>query len=94
MPAKGVDHLVGQVDKRCMHYDVREAKKQLSELLAKVQAGEDVVIVKAGQPVARLLPVAKHRMRTPGTEKGAFWMAEDFDAPLPDFVVEGFDGRS
>ena len=88
--AKGVDHLVGQVDNRGMHYEVREAKTQLSKLLAKAQAGEEVVIVKAGEPIARLLPMAKHRMRTPGTEKGAFWVAADFDAPLPDDVVDGF----
>lgn len=77
-----------------MQYDVREAKTQLSKLLAKAEAGEEVVIVKAGRPIARLLPMAKRRLRTPGTEKGAFWVAVDFDASLPDAVVEGFEGRS
>lgn len=88
--AKGVDHRVGQVDNRAMEYDVREAKTQLSKLLAKAQAGEEVVILEAGEPIARVLPMGKHRMRTPGTEKGAFWVAADFDAPLPGDVVEGF----
>lgn len=85
---------MGQVDNRGMQYDVREAKSQLSKLLAKAQAGEEVVILEDGKPIARLLPMAKHRMRTPGTEKGAFWVAADFDAPLPDDVVDGFEGRS
>ncbi len=75
-----------------MEYDVHEAKTQFSKLLAKVQAGEEVMITKAGKPIARLLPMAKHQLRTPGTEKGVFWVAADFDAPLPDDVIDGFEG--
>lgn len=83
-----------QVDETNMEYNVHEAKTQFSKLLAKVQAGEEVVIAKAGEPIARLVPILKHRLRTPGTEKGALWVAEDFDAPLPDDVLDGFLGRS
>jgi len=76
-----------------MEYDVREAKTNLPELLAKVQDGVEIVITKAGEPIARLVPIAKKRLRTPGTERGALWVAQDFDAPLPGDVLGGFEGR-
>lgn len=66
-----------------MHYEVSEARAKFSELLAKVQVGEEVVITKAGESIAKLVPIYPHRRRTSGTEKGMFWVAEDFDAPLP-----------
>jgi prevent-host-death family protein len=62
--------------------NVHEAKTQLSRLLEGVEAGEDIVIARAGKPVARLVPVAEGARR-PGRLKGKVVMAEDFDAPLP-----------
>ena len=62
--------------------NVHEAKTQLSRLLEAVEAGEDVVIARAGKPVARLLPVVAGS-RTPGRLKGKVTMTDDFDAPLP-----------
>jgi prevent-host-death family protein len=64
--------------------NVHEAKTHLSRLLARVAAGEEVLIAKAGKPVARLVPLARRRpRRTPGRDVGKGWIAEDFDAPLP-----------
>lgn len=64
--------------------NIHDAKTQLSKLLEQVQAGGDVVIAKAGQPIARLIPyvAAKKRIVSPGTMKGQVWMADDFDAPV------------
>jgi len=64
--------------------NVHEAKTHLSRLLVRVAAGEEVLISRAGKPIARLVPVARGRpKRTPGVDKGKGWIADDFDAPLP-----------
>lgn len=64
--------------------NIHEAKTHLSRLLARVAAGEEVLISRAGKPVARLVPVDKpRRRRVPGRDRGKVWIADDFDAPLP-----------
>jgi prevent-host-death family protein len=75
--APGAGYLV-----RMRIVDVRRAKTEISQLLAGVEAGEDIVIARAGIPVARLVPV-RARERTPGRLKGRLHIADDFDAPLP-----------
>jgi prevent-host-death family protein len=71
--------------------NVHEAKTHLSRLLARVAAGEEVVISRAGKPVARLVPAAKRpRRRVPGRDQGKVWIADDFDAPLPPNVLALF----
>jgi prevent-host-death family protein len=68
--------------------NVHEAKTHLSRLLARVAGGEEVVISKAGKPVARLVPVAPPlKRRVPGRDKGRGWIAPDFDA----FIPPGFE---
>lgn len=74
-------------------FNVHEAKTQFSRILAKVQAGEEVIIAKAGQPVARIVPIRASGQRLPDTRQGVVWVAEDFDAPLPDDLVDAFEGR-
>ena len=64
---------------------IAEARARLSELLRCAEAGEEVVITKAGTPVARLLPVRRPLVRRPGSARGRFTMAADFEAPLDDF---------
>ena len=64
--------------------NVHEAKTQLSRLLARVAGGEEIVIARAGKPVARLLPVqGKGTRRTPGSLRGRIKVSERFDEPLP-----------
>lgn len=63
--------------------DIQEAQKNLSELLALAQAGDEVVIVENNQPLAKLVPIAR-RTRIPGLNKGAMTASKDFDEPLPD----------
>ncbi len=75
--------------------NVHEAKTRLSRLLARVAKGEEIVIAKAGKPLARLVPFATPlRMRDAlDVYKGQIWIAPDFDAALPDDVLDAFEGR-
>jgi prevent-host-death family protein len=71
--------------------NVHEAKTHLSRLLVRVAAGEEVLISRAGKPVARLVRVDKGRAkRKPGTDVGRGWIADDFDAPLPRHLLAHF----
>jgi prevent-host-death family protein len=72
--------------------NVHEAKTQLSKLLARVAAGEEIVIARAGKPVARLVPVEKKQARrVAGMDAGKVWIADDFDAPLPPEIQKYFE---
>ena len=63
--------------------NIHEAKTQLSRLIAKVEQGEEVVIARAGEPVAKLIRADRpKRRRKLGEYAGKIWIAEDFDAPL------------
>ncbi len=73
--------------------NIHEAKTHLSRLLARVMAGEEVLIAKAGRPVARLVPVRRRvTKRKPGTAKGKVTLSPDFDAPLPEEFLKAFEG--
>ena len=72
--------------------NIHDAKTHLSRLLARVAAGEEVVIASAGKPVARLVPWEEPRQRRRlGRDEGLFEVPEDFDAPLPPEVLEAFE---
>lgn len=64
--------------------NIHEAKTHLSRLVERVAAGEEMIIAKAGKPMARLVPLEKpmQKKREPGALKGKIWMAENFDAPM------------
>jgi len=70
--------------------NVHEAKTHLSRLLAEVEHGEEVVIARAGKPVAKLVPVQAPAGRRLGIDEGVFEVPDDFDAPLPDEVLADF----
>lgn len=72
--------------------NVHEAKTHLSRLLERVERGEEVVIARAGKPVAKLVPLdpRKKTRGLRGKYKGQIWMSEDFDDPLPWQVFPGF----
>lgn len=74
--------------------NIYEAKTHLSRLVDRAASGEDVVIGRGGKPAARLtaLAPAKRAIRF-GVLKGQLRIAADFDAPLPDDVLAGFEGR-
>ena len=70
--------------------NVHEAKTHLSELLERVERGEEIVIARAGVPVARLVPIATRsaRRRVPGALRGQGFIADDFDDALSeDFLM-------
>jgi prevent-host-death family protein len=75
-------------------YNVRDAETHFARLIARVIAGEEVLIAKAGQPVAKIVPVRSRPPRRPDTDQGTLWVAEDFDAPLPDDLLDAFSGKS
>ncbi len=76
-----------------MEVNIREAKTHLSQLLQRVAAGEEVTIARSGVPVARLVPVEAKSKRPLGFDRGRIWIADDFDAPLPDELLKQFYGR-
>ena len=83
-----------RVREAAAHYNVHDAKTQLSRLLERVEAGEEVVIARAGKPVARLVPWSEHPEPRPlGLFRGKIRVAEDFDE-LPEDVVRDFEGSS
>ena len=75
--------------------NIHEAKTQLSKLLEAAESGEEVIIARAGKPVARLVAIATPR-RVPGTMKGVFEIGDAFFEPLPEEELraweEGYDG--
>jgi len=72
--------------------NVHEAKTHLSRLLAQVESGEEVIISRAGRPVARLIPItAPKQPRVLGQDKDLVVVADDFDAPLPEDLLHDFE---
>ena len=72
--------------------NVHEAKTHLSRLLERVEAGEEVVIARAGRPVARLVPfVPRTTPREPGVWRGSVALANDFDH-TPETLLDDFEG--
>jgi prevent-host-death family protein len=69
--------------------NIHEAKTHLSRLVERVEAGEEVIIARAGRPVARLIPFRAHRQpRVPGLWAGRVTIGPDFDDPIPGFDDE------
>ena len=76
--------------------NIHAAKTHLSRLLEAAAAGEEIIIAKAGTPVAKLGPLAAttgRRKRRLGLLAGRVKIPKDFDAPLPSDVLESFEGR-
>ncbi len=72
--------------------NIHEAKTRLSQLLAQLDDGEEIVIARAGKPIARLVPLGERPTRRhPGSGKGKVAIAPDFDAPLPETVLKTFE---
>jgi prevent-host-death family protein len=74
--------------------NIHAAKTHLSRLVDAAAAGEEILIARAGRPVARLVPlqeIVATRRRQLGRLTGVLQVPDDFDAPLPDDVVAGFE---
>jgi prevent-host-death family protein len=76
-----------------MVVNIHEAKTHFSRLLQRVAGGEEVTIARAGVPVARLVAVENKKKERPlGFARDEVWVADDFDAPLPDDLLKEFYG--
>ena len=74
--------------------NIHAAKTHLSRLVDDAAGGEEIIIAKAGKPVARLVPLADARpKRRLGGLAGKVRIPEDFDAPLPNDILDAFEGR-
>ena len=74
-----------------MEVNIHQAKTHFSKLLQRVSAGEEVIISKAGRPVAKIVPIGGRVRRRFGMDRGVFEVPEDFDAPLPKRVLDSFE---
>ena len=72
--------------------NIHEAKTHLSRLLKRVAAGEEIVISRAGKPVARLVPLETTKQRALGRDRGLFIGPEYGEEPRPDEVLRAFEG--
>lgn len=75
--------------------NIHQAKTQFSKLLRQVQEGEEIVIANRGVPVARIVPLPPANSRRElGKYEGQIIISDDFDAPLPDDLLDAFEGTS
>jgi prevent-host-death family protein len=75
--------------------NIRQAKTHLSRLVEMAAGGEEIVIAKAGKPIARLVPyVTKGKARRPGQLRGKIRIKKSFDQPLPKNILASFEGKS
>lgn len=72
--------------------NVHQAKTQLSRLLAQVEAGEEVLIARRGEPVARLVACKPRSKRQPDVLKGKIVVPDDFFEPLPEEELKRWEG--
>ncbi|MDM8567814.1 type II toxin-antitoxin system Phd/YefM family antitoxin [Candidatus Halobeggiatoa sp. HSG11] len=74
--------------------NIHEAKTHLSRLLESVATGQEIIIAKAGKPIARLAPLrATNKPRKPGALAGQLKIADNFDDPLPESITSAFRGE-
>jgi prevent-host-death family protein len=73
-----------------MEVNIHEAKTHFSRLLERVALGEEVIIAKAGRPVAKLVPLDEPKRRFLGSAKGEFTVPDDFNDPLPKEIEDLF----
>jgi len=77
------------------HVNIHQAKTQFSRLVERAAGGEEIVIAKSGKPVARLVPyMAKGAVRRPGAMRGKIRIKKNFDKPLPQELLDSFEGKS
>ena len=74
--------------------NIHDAKTHFSRLVERAAKGEEIVIARAGRPLARLMPLASPtRPRRPGLLKGRIRISKNFDAPLPRNIARAFESR-
>ncbi|MBN1906825.1 MAG: type II toxin-antitoxin system prevent-host-death family antitoxin [Deltaproteobacteria bacterium] len=75
-------------------YKIQDVIDKFPQLIKDVESGQDVIISREGKPLARISPVKSCEFKIQfGVLKGKIKVSEDFDAPLPDEVLSGFEGN-
>ena len=87
------------MNKPAKQINIYDAKTQLSKLVDKASKGESFIIAKAGTPMAKLVPLSegaepKKKKFKFGTMKGKITILPGFDDPLPDWLLDAFEGKS
>jgi prevent-host-death family protein len=78
-----------------MKINIHQAKTHLSKLLQRTMAGEEIIIARAGVPIARLVSIGRGKgVRPLDLDRGVFEVPEDFDAPLPPDLLAAFEGEA
>jgi len=67
-----------------MKVNIYEARTKFSNLIARAEAGEEIIIARAGRAVVRMVPIASPTVRQAGTWAGEISMSDDFDEELPE----------
>ncbi|MSP37723.1 MAG: type II toxin-antitoxin system Phd/YefM family antitoxin [Deltaproteobacteria bacterium] len=78
------------------HINIEDVQSDMAAYLKRVEAGETIVILRAGKPVAEVKPVSlspSTELRPFGLCKGKFTVPDDFDAPLPEELLRAFEGK-
>jgi antitoxin (DNA-binding transcriptional repressor) of toxin-antitoxin stability system len=65
-------------------------QQQFSSFLSKVEAGEEIILERLGQPIAKVTPIKRREKRILGREMGKIWMSDDFTDPLPAELLAEF----
>lgn len=74
--------------------NIHQAKTNFSKLVEAAMRGEEIIIAKAGKPAAKLIPIKSVKpKRKPGALKGKIRISADFDAPLPNDILNQFEGK-
>jgi prevent-host-death family protein len=77
-----------------MEVNIHQAKTHLSKLLRRTMEGEEIIIARAGVPIARLVSVEREKGPRPlDLDRGVYDVPDDFDAPLPPEVIAAFEGK-
>ena len=76
--------------------NIHQAKTNLSQLLSRVELGEEIVISNRGIPIAKLVPfrTSQDRRSSLGQDRGKFIVPDDFNAPLPEDILAAFEGEN
>jgi prevent-host-death family protein len=76
-------------------FTVHQAKTELSKLMARAEAGEEIVIARRDKPAVKLVPVGEkpQKERVPGALKGMFTLPDSFFDPLPEDELQAWEGK-
>lgn len=74
--------------------NIHEAKTHFSKLIQSVLDGDEVIIAKAGHPVVKMMPIRPRKERKFGTMKGKISVSDDFNDPLPNDLLDLFEGKN